>query len=361
MASKVYKAGIIGYGTSANVFHIPFLTASPSFTVHAIVQRSGDSAKEAHPDSIIYRSTDELLNDKDIDLVILCTPVQTHFDMAKQALKAGKHVVVEKPFCPTSEECDQLIQLSKAEGKLLIPFQNRRWDVEFLTLQKVIAEGHLGRVVEFSSHYDLYLKDLPGFWGDMITKPGGSLLHGLGTHIIDQALVLFGLPSKVTGFLQAQHAEGVHDAFTVLFHYENGPLVTLKSSLLSPETEQLRFWIRGDKGSYRKCHIDPQEPQINDGMKLDDPQFGKEDESKYGILTVSADDGTTRKRFESGKLDSSVYPNVEPQTYVKFYDLIGAALDGKGEIPVKPEDSRDGIKLIELATASFEKGITIDV
>ncbi|KAH7022303.1 oxidoreductase [Ilyonectria destructans] len=362
MSSKVYNAGIIGYGTSANVFHIPFLTASPSFSVHSIVQRSGDSAKEAHPECIIYRSTDELFDDKDVDLVILCTPVETHFELAKKALNAGKHVVVEKPFCPTSEECDQLIQLAKSQGKLIIPFQNRRWDVEFLTLQKVIAEGHLGRIVEFSSHYDLYLKDLPGFWPKMVSQPGGSLLHGLGTHIIDQTLVLFGLPSKVTTVLQSQHTAGVNDAFTVLLQYPNGILVTLKSSLLSAETEQLRFWIRGEKGSYRKCHIDPQEPQINEGMKLDNPEFGKEDESKFGILTVSAENAdATQNRFESGKLNKSVCPNVAPQTYVKFYDLLGAALDGKGEVPVRPEDSRDGIRLVELATASFEQGATLAV
>ncbi|KAF7556176.1 hypothetical protein G7Z17_g1588 [Cylindrodendrum hubeiense] len=363
MASKVYNAGIIGYGTSANVFHIPFLTACPSFSVHSIVQRSGNSAKEAHPECIIYRSTDELFDDKDVDLVVICTPVETHFEMAKRALNAGKHVVVEKPFCPTSEECNQLIELAKTQGKLLTVFQNRRWDVEFLTLQKVIAEGHLGRIVEFSSHYDLYLKDLPSFWPKMASQPGGSLLYGLGTHIIDQTLVLFGLPSKITGVLQSQHEGGLNDAFTVFFHYPNGLLVTLKSSLLSPETEQLRFWIRGDKGSFKKYHIDPQEPQINEGMKVDNPEFGKEDESKYGVLTVSADPGADKpqERFESGKLNKSVYPNVAPQTYLKFYELLGAAIDGKGEVPVKPEDGRDGIRLVELATASFEKGATLAV
>ncbi|KAK7415170.1 hypothetical protein QQX98_006114 [Neonectria punicea] len=363
MASNVYKAGIIGYGTSANVFHIPFLTASPSFKVHGIVQRSGDTAKEAHPESVIYRSADELLHDKDIDLVVLCTPVETHFAMAQRALNAGKHVVVEKPFCPTSEECDQLIELAKSQRKLLTVFQNRRWDVEFLTLQKVIAEGHLGRVLEFSSHYDLYLKDLPGFWPSMVTQPGGGLLYGLGTHIIDQALVLFGLPSKITGILQSQHATGMDDAFTVLFQYANGVLVTLKSSLLSAENEQLRFWIRGDRGSYKKHHIDPQEPQINAGMKLDDPEFGKEDESKFGVLNVGAepDPEAAQARFESGKLNKSVYPNVTPQTYLKFYELLAAAMDGKGEVPVKPEDARNGIRLVELAKASFEQGVTLSV
>ncbi|KAK7424849.1 hypothetical protein QQZ08_008479 [Neonectria magnoliae] len=155
MASNIYKADIIGYGTSANVFHSPFLTASPSFKVHGIVQRSGDTAKEADPETVIYRSADELLDDKNIDLVVLCT--------------------------------------------------------------LVIAEGHVGRMLEFSSHYDLYLKDLPGFWPKMVTQPGGGLLYGLGTHIIDQTLVLFGLLSKITGFLQSQHVTGMDDAFTVVF------------------------------------------------------------------------------------------------------------------------------------------------
>lgn len=161
-------------------------------------------------------------------------------------------VVVEKPFCPTSEECDQLIHLAQEKGKLLTVFQNRRWDVEFLTLQKVIADGHLGRIVEFSSHYDLFLEELPAFWPGMLTKPGGSLLHGLGTHLIDQTLVLFGPPSKVTGFLQCHHEEGVEDAFAVMFQYATGLVVTLKSTLCSAEEDQLRFWIRGKKGSFKK-------------------------------------------------------------------------------------------------------------
>ncbi|KAH6889242.1 oxidoreductase [Thelonectria olida] len=361
MTPTPFKAGIIGYGTSAKVFHIPFLTASPSFTVHAIVQRTGDAAKEAHPESIIYRSTDELFEDKNVDFVVVCTPVETHFDMATRALNAGKHVVVEKPFCPTSEECNQLIDLAKAEGKLLTVFQNRRWDVEFLTLQKVIAEGHLGRIVEFSSHYDLFLNELPSFWPGMLSQPGGSLLHGLGTHIIDQMLVLFGSPSKITGFLQCHHQEDVEDAFTVLFQYPGGLVVTLKSTLCSTENNQLRFWIRGKNGSFKKYHIDPQEPQINAGMKVDDPEFGKEDESRYGILTVAEkpDEEHTQARFEAGRLKESVYPNVPPQTYSKYYELFAAALEGKGGVPVKPEDARDGIRIIELAKESSQNGNTL--
>lgn len=264
-----FNAGIIGYGTSAKVFHIPFLTASPSFTVHAIVQRTGDAAKEANLDAIIYRSADELFQDEAIDFVVVCTPVETHFDMATRALNAGKHGTLRtlslppqkcslirsrgrETLLPHERRVRPAYPPSPRKGKLLTVFQNRRWDVEFLTLQKVIADGHLGRIVEFSSHYDLFLEELPAFWPGMLTKPGGSLLHGLGTHLIDQTLVLFGPPSKVTGFLQCHHEEGVEDAFAVMFQYATGLVVTLKSTLCSAEEDQLRFWIRGKKGSFKK-------------------------------------------------------------------------------------------------------------
>lgn len=142
--------------------------------------------------------------------------------------------------------------MAKAQGKLLTTFQNRRWDIKFLALQKVLAKGSLGCVVEFESYYDLYAEQLPSFWPKMQSKSGGALLHGLGTHIIDQAIVLYGLPSRVTGFIQSQHGPGYNDAFTALFHYDDGLLVTLKSSLLSPEDKQLKYWVRGGKGSYKK-------------------------------------------------------------------------------------------------------------
>ncbi|KAH8749720.1 oxidoreductase, NAD-binding domain protein [Diaporthe sp. PMI_573] len=149
--SKKYQVGVIGYGLSAKVFQIPYIQSNPGFELRAIVQRSGNEAREQHPEATIYRSPTELLADERVDVVVVSTPPVTHFELVAAALNAGKHVVVEKPFCPSSKECDELIALAKDKGKVLTVFQNRRWDADFVTLKRILAENQLGRVVEFLS------------------------------------------------------------------------------------------------------------------------------------------------------------------------------------------------------------------
>jgi predicted dehydrogenase len=166
--------------------------------------------------------------------------------------------VVEKPFTPTEAECNALIRLAREKRLLLTVFQNRRWDADFLTLQKVIADGSLGRVVEFESHFDRYDPEVPRTWAGKV-QPGSGVVYDLGAHLFDQVLVLYGLPSKVTGFLGSQRAgntQGLQDACTALLHYDNGMLVTVKASAVSPVADQLRYWVRGDLGSFRKVSYD---------------------------------------------------------------------------------------------------------
>lgn len=280
-SSSKIRVGIIGYGLSAKVFQIPFLAASPAYELRAIVQRSGGSAQQDHPSCTVYRLADDLFADTDVDLVVVSTPPPTHFDLTSQALKAGKHgkqssrrtcpciiekarpfqwltpfnatktVVVEKPFAPTSAECEALIAQAKESKRILSVFQNRRWDADFLTLQKIISEGSLGRLVEFESHFDRDAMPTVA----KPAQPGAGVIYDLGVHLIDQALVLFGLPRKISGFLMSQapvNENGVADACTVLLHYDRGLLVTIKASAVSVDTEQLRFWVRGEQGSYLK-------------------------------------------------------------------------------------------------------------
>lgn len=163
-------------------------------------------------------------------------------------------VVVEKPFCPSSKECDELISLAKAKAQILTVFQNRRWDADYVTLQTLLKSGELGRIVEFESHFDRFDPEIPTSWAGM-DAPGGGVIYDLGTHLIDQVLHCFGLPAKVTGFLSSQRAmdgQGPADACTVLLHYDSGLLVTLKASTVSPTLEQLRFLVRGTKGGFQK-------------------------------------------------------------------------------------------------------------
>lgn len=192
--------------------------------------------------------------------------------------------MVEKPFCPSSEECDKLITLAKTQGRMLTVFQNRRWDADFVTLRQLVGDNKLGRVVEFESHFDRFDPDVPP--RDVHDVPGAGAVFDLGAHLLDQVLQLYGSPSRVTAFMSHQRSgasnTGPSDACTVLLHYGDGLLATIKASPLSADENQLRFWVRGEKGSFKKYHLDPQEPQLVGGMTLEEEGFGREPAEKAG-------------------------------------------------------------------------------
>lgn len=188
-------------------------------------------------------------------MVIVTTPPESHFELAKRSLEAGKHVVVEKPFVPTPEEAAELADLSKKTGKKLAVYQNRRWDSDFLTLRKILADGLLGDIAEFETHFDSHSPDPPPESWKSEDKPAHGTIYGLGTHLIDQVYVQFGMPRKVTAFVGNQRrgvVGGPPDSMNVLLHYDGPILVTVKAGVVSPEAEQLRFWVRGTKGSFKK-------------------------------------------------------------------------------------------------------------
>ena len=255
-----YNVAIIGYGMSAKVFHIPLIQVTPAFNLYAIVQRTptpeNDASKD-HPGVKLYRSNEEMVEDEAVDVVVITTIPTSHCELCRLAMEYHKYVIVEKPFTPTSKEADELINVAVSRDLFLSVYQNRRWDTDFLTLSKLVKEGTLGRVVEFETHFDRHRPEAPtGGWK---TKqlPGGGGVYDLGTHLIDQVVVLFGLPDRITGFVgsQRQHnPEGVEDSCTVLLHYDSkGLLATVKAGVVSPEVNQLRFWVRGEKGSYKKA------------------------------------------------------------------------------------------------------------
>ncbi|KAL2280358.1 hypothetical protein FJTKL_12598 [Diaporthe vaccinii] len=351
--SKMYQVGVIGFGLSAKVFQIPYIQSTPGFELRAIVQRSGNEAREKHPEATVYNSQAELLADERIDVVVVSTPPATHFELVTAALNAGKHVVVEKPFCPSSKECDELITLANEKAKILTVFQNRRWDADFVTLKRILAENRLGRVVEFESHYDRYDPVVPP--RDLVDTPGAGVIYDLGTHLFDQILNLYGPPARVTGFLGRQRERtdsgGPFDACSVLLHYSSGLLATVKASPISADNDQLRFWVRGDKGSFKKYHFDSQEPQLVSGLKPGDPYFGFEEATKAGSLTVEKD----------GQLVASPLENDPPATYGAFYSILLGALQGKNAVPVDAREARNVIRLVELARESSEKGVTISI
>lgn len=197
---------------------------------------------------------DEVYADPEVDVVVITSTPETHFEMCKAALEAGKNVVVEKPFVPSSQEATILIEVAKKSEKLLTVYQNRRWDVDFLTLRKIMGEGHLGEISEFETHFDRHRPNAPADSWKNADKPGHGGLYDLGTHLIDQVYYTFGKPQKITGFVGIQRpgvTDGAADSHTVLLHYGK-MLVTVKAGVVSPEKEQLRYWVRGTKGSFKK-------------------------------------------------------------------------------------------------------------
>ncbi|KAF4206908.1 hypothetical protein CNMCM8927_004243 [Aspergillus lentulus] len=360
MASKTWNVGIVGYGFSAKIFHIPFVAEVPPFKLYAIVQRTPkpeDDAEKDHPGVKSYRTAEDMIQDAAVDVVIITTAPDSHYALAKLALENGKHVVCEKPFTPTSQEANDLVTLAQQQNKLLAVYQNRRFDADFVTLTKLVKNGSLGRVVEFETHFDRHRPEEPAAdaskWKNKVI-PGGSAIYDLGSHLLDQAVHLMGTPDRITGFVGSQRAvntTGFEDSFTVLLHYNNGLLVTAKAGVVSPEEKQLRYWVRGEKGSFKKFHLDIQEDQLKAGVRPGDNGYAREPSDRYGTLTT----------IQDGKPVAEVFPTVEPPTYTEYYRKLARALAGEGDLPASGAEAAKVIKLIELAKESSKLGKTIDV
>ncbi|KAF7538158.1 hypothetical protein G7054_g3144 [Neopestalotiopsis clavispora] len=366
-ASKTFNVGVVGYGLSAKVFHIPFIKVTPSLKLHSILQRSpkaNDSAPADYPDLKHYTTYDSFLADSELDLVVLTTTPPTHFEMTIQALNAGKHVLCEKPFVPTSAEADKLVALAREKKRVLCVYQNRRWDADFATATKLIKEGTLGRIVEFETHFDRYKVEKPTNWkGTTKVSEGGGAVYDLGTHLIDQVYALFGKPASVFGKLinsrdgVIKTSEDDSDSVTAQLFYNDGMVAHIRIGVMSVEEQQPRYWIRGSKGSFRKFNLDTQEPELKDfnegkpnGRSPADENFGVEPAEWAGKLTTFSADGTTPKE--------QTYPTVKPPTYKEFYSLLaGSIASGKeSDIPVPAAQASEVLKIIEAVRESSRSG-----
>lgn len=355
MASEqqIFNVGVIGFGMAAKVFHIPLIATTPSFRLSAIVQRSPtpeNSAPATYPSISHYTSAPQLFADPSIDIVIITTPPNTHFPLSLSALQAGKHVLVEKPFVPTSAEATQLIEATEKVNRLICVYQNRRWDADFLTFRKLQKEGKLGRIVDFESHFDRYKPVRPPTWkGELKMDDGGGVLYDLGTHLVDQIVLAFGLPESVSAEFKVERQDGASepDAVEVKLRYPGGLTASAKANVMSIDTEQLRFWVRGTQGTWKKCHLDCQEDQLKAGLKPGDAGFGIEEEGKAGTLCV-LEDGVPKK---------SVLRNVEPETYQKLYSGFAEAVKRGDEslVPVKATEARDVLRVLEAARKSVKE------
>ncbi len=327
----------------ARVFHAPLVSSVEGLELAAVVERNSDQAAQRYPGITTYRSLDVLLNDASIDLVVVATPSGTHFDVARQVLQAGKNAVVDKPVAVTSGEIAHLMRLAADRKLLLIPFHNRRWDSDIQTIQKLLDEKSLGRLVQLYSCLDRWS---PGAarkpWKDDPAQGGGTLLD-LGTHIADQALVLFGKPNSVGAEVRRERdGEGSNDSFTLRLHY-SGLIVTLEANCLS-SPPRARFHLRGTRGNYWKWGGDSQEAALNKITRIDDPHWGEEPPASWGTLSVDVD---------HGMITRPVTPI--PGDYRIFYAGVRDALLGKAKPPVEPVEAWRVARLLEWAQESSEK------
>ena len=336
------NVGLIGFGLAGRVFHAPLIHANPDLRLTHIVQRHGDEAEKKYPQAKLLRDADELFSEKSIDLVVVATPNTSHFELAAKALSAGKHVVVDKPFAVTSADADKLIDLARKMGRVISAFQNRRWDGDFLTVRQILDQKRLGRLAEYESRFDRFRPALkPGAWREEAI-PGSGVLFDLGSHLIDQAIVLFGRPQGIFADLRSQRDRAVAvDSFEVHLAYP-ALKVTLKAGSLVCEPSP-RFTLYGTQGSYLKFGLDPQEEALKQGGSPAQPNWGSEPEEAWGTLTNC-----------SGNLTREKYPTLAG-CYPEYYKNIYEAVTGKAELAVKPEQAKEVIRLIELAEQSAKE------
>jgi scyllo-inositol 2-dehydrogenase (NADP+) len=334
------RTGLIGYGLAGAVFHAPLIQASPQLSLVAVATR-----RPVPSDLVAVPDADALITDPAVDLVVVATPNTTHFPLARAALEAGKHVVIDKPFATSVGQADELIALAATHGRCLAAFHNRRWDSDFLTVRGLMESGRLGDILLCEMHWDRFRLGLRPGWKDG-ADAGTGLLYDLGSHLVDQALLLFGAPEAVSGDLAAQRAGAVvEDYFALTLQYGRRRVLLSASTLIAEPRP--RFALHGTGGSFVKQGLDSQEEQLKSGLRPGAPGYGEESARRRGIVTLP-DGGRQRIATETGR-------------YVDFYDGVAAAIADGAPVPVDPADARLGLVVIEAARRSAVEGRVVSL
>ena len=376
--SPVLQVGVVAFGLSGRVFHAPFILTHPGFHLAAVCERSkneGEKFAEAHGCTVqTVRSVEELVALGHISVVVICSPIEFHYAQAKQALEAGKHVLVEKAFCATSKQAHDLLLLAREKGLVCMPYQNRRHDSDFLTLRGILKDNSLGDIVDFNGYFNRYSPRIrDGVWKDTVAGSGGNFLS-LGSHMIDQAVLLFGSPTRVWADIRCQRKGGVlDDAWEVHLFYESGGdradseglhkggyRAILKGSLLCVD-HKLRYMVHGTKGSWIKRGIDTQEAYLMTGQLPvyrppdsstdDSSDYGREDPSQWGVLSVPGSD-EVRTPAAVGS-----YHAIYDDLYQRIVGITDDHALNSTDIDMVPVVV---LKVIELAKLSSRTGQVVD-
>lgn len=340
---KFIHTALAGYGPGGSIYNAPIISSVSGFRIEKILTSSEanvEAAKTDFPQAEIVHVYSAILEDPSIDLVILVLPNHLHFTFAKQALEAGKHVLVEKPFTPHLREANELIRLAHEKQLVLSVNHNRRWDSDFLTVKKIIEQNSLGKVVEYEAHFDRFRNQVKPGWKENRENAGSGILYDLGSHLIDQALTLFGLPEEVFADIRIERKDAtVPDAFELLLFYPNLK-VSLKAGILIKEKGPT-FQVHGTKGSFVKYGADVQEEALKLGKNpATEPSWGTEPNAIWGKLNTVEEE----RKIESEKGDYR-------QVYLGLYNAIIL----KETPAVTAQQARDVIRIIEAAQQSQDE------
>lgn len=339
------RAGLIGFGLAGRYFHAPLIVAA-GIELRAVSTSRKDEVHASYADAAVVDSADELIAREDVDLVVIASPNPVHVPHARAALLADKHVAVDKPLSITSAQARSLATLARERRRKLAVFQNRRWDSDFLTIRALLATQQLGDVVSYRARWDRYRPAVADRWRER-PAPGSGMLYDLGSHLIDQALCLFGRPHWIQADVFAQRAGAlVDDGFEILMGKDALRICLGVSSLAAPG--DWRYCIHGTRGSFLKPGLDPQEEQSRAGMKPDDPRFGIEPASMAGTL-VDGPSGTSQSiASHAGR-------------WVTFYELLRQSIQNDEPEPVTAAEAGITLEIIEAAQRSSSEGRRIDL
>ncbi|MBF0278416.1 MAG: oxidoreductase [SAR324 cluster bacterium] len=342
------NVGLVGYGFSGKVFHAPILDSLEEFHLSKIVSSQAEQVKIDLPFVQVVENYQDLLNDDSLELLVIASPNSTHFELAKEGLIAGKHILVEKPFVIHSSDGKKLLDLAEQKRRCLSVYHNRRFDGDFLTIQKCLNQKKLGKINTYIAHYDRFRPQLKGGWKEE-GLPGSGVLYDLGAHLIDQALQLFGLPQTVFADLgfQRESAKAFDYAHLVLNFDGIKAILHIGCIVADPGPH---FQIFGDRGSFLKYGMDPQESSLIAGNRPGEAGWGEDDENTYGILTSQRDHQLVSEKIRT-----------EKGGYQKFYFELGRAIKDGGTPPVKAEDALLVVRMIEYALQSHQEKRVVSV
>ena len=339
------EVGLIGFGLGGATFHAPFIAATAGLRLAAVMTNDParrHAAEQAYPHTRVVGDVEALLAlEPRIEVIAISTPNATHYPLARAALEAGRHVVVDKPFAATSAQARALGELASRAGLLAMPFQNRRWDGDFLTLQALLRDGALGTVFRFESRFDRWRAEpKPGWCRPDAAASAEDILHDIATHLVDQALLLFGPVAGVYAELTRRQPEVVtcDDAFVALAHASGTSshlYMSARAGLPGP-----RLSVFGSRAAYVKHGLDVQEDALRGGMRPDDARYGNEPPERWGTL---AGPGLAER-----------VPTVRG-AYPAFYRGVARAVRDGAPPPVAVADAVAGLEIVEAALMSNER------